>query len=102
MIIGELRRYLRDSAPIRVSRSMRDTAYHAMQTKEELIKEYDTEPTAAMIAQRMGLPERQVVAALEAIVEPISLYEPVFSENGDSIYVVDQLGGDDSENDWIE
>ena len=102
MIIGELRRYLRDSTPIRVSRSMRDTAYHAMQTKEELFRENDTEPTAAMIAQRMGLPERQVVAALEAIVEPISLYEPVFSENGDAIYVADQLGGNDSETDWIE
>ncbi|MBQ6065812.1 MAG: SigB/SigF/SigG family RNA polymerase sigma factor [Clostridia bacterium] len=102
MIIGELRRYLRDSTPIRVSRSMRDTAYHAMQMKEELIRETDTEPTAGLIAKRMGLPERQVVAALESIVEPISLYEPVFSENGDAIYVVDQLGGDDSEADWIE
>lgn len=102
MIIGELRRYLRDSTTIRVSRSVRDTAYHAMQAKEELQRVNDTEPTPAMIAEKMGLPERQVVAALEAIVEPISLYEPVYSENGDALFVVDQLGGNDSENDWIE
>ncbi len=102
MIIGELRRYLRDNTSIRVSRSMRDLAYHAMQAREELAAETGNEPTHAMIAGRLGLPERQVVAALEAIVEPISLYEPVFSENGDTLYVVDQLGGSDSESDWLE
>ena len=102
MIIGELRRYLRDNTAIRVSRSVRDTAFHAMQTKEELQRESDAEPTPAMIAERMGLPERQVVAALEAIVDPISLYEPVYAENGDALYVVDQLGGSDSETDWIQ
>ena len=102
MIIGELRRYLRDNTSIRVSRSMRDLAYHAMQAREELAAETGNEPTHAMIADRLGLPERQVVAALEAIVEPVSLYEPVFSENGDTLYVVDQLGGSDSEADWLE
>ena len=102
MIIGELRRYLRDNTTIRISRSVRDIAYHAMQAKEDLANESGCEPTAAMIAQRLGLSEQQVVAALEAIVEPISLYEPVYSENGDAIFVVDQLGGTDSENDWIE
>ena len=102
MIIGELRRYLRDNASIRVSRSVRDIAYHAMQAKEELSWENAAEPTSAMIAQRLGLEEAQVVAALEAIVEPVSLYEPVYSENGDAIYVVDQLGGADSEADWLE
>ena len=102
MIIGELRRYLRDNTAIRVSRSVRDTAYHAMQAKEELSNETGTEPTAAMIAGRLGMSEQQVVAALEAIVEPISLYEPVYTENGDAIYVVDQLGGADSETDWLE
>ena len=102
MIIGELRRYLRDNTSIRVSRSVRDIAYHAMQTREELQNETAGEPTAAMIAERMGLPEAQVAAALEAIVEPISLYEPVYTENGDAIYVVDQLGGADSESDWLE
>ena len=102
MIIGELRRYLRDNTAIRVSRSVRDLAYHAMQAKEELAGETAGEPTHAMIAERLGVPETQVVAALEAIVDPISLYEPVYSENGDALFVVDQLGSDDSESDWIE
>ena len=102
MIIGELRRYLRDNTAIRVSRSVRDTAFHAMQAREALLSETAAEPTPAMIAEKMGIPERQVVAALEAIVDPISLYEPVYSENGDALYVVDQLDGEDSENDWIE
>ena len=102
MIIGELRRYLRDNTAIRVSRSVRDVAYPAMLAREELQNETAGEPTAAMIARRLGLPEAQVAAALEAIVEPISLYEPVYSENGDAIYVVDQLGGTDSESDWVE
>ena len=102
MIIGEIRRFLRDNNSVRVSRSMRDTAYHAMQIKEEFIIENNREPTVEEIAQRMHLPVRQVVIALEAVVEPVSLYEPVYSDSGDTIFVVDQLGDSNSEADWID
>lgn len=102
MIIGEIRRFLRDNNSVRVSRSMRDTAYHAMQIKEEFINENNREPTVEEIAQRMHLPVRQVVIALEAVVEPVSLYEPVYSDSGDTIFVVDQLGDSNSEADWID
>lgn len=83
MIIGEIRRYLRDNNAIRVSRSMRDTAYRAMQVKEALIAENNREPTVEEIAKRMDVPKEDVVLALEAIVEPVSLYEPVYSDGGD-------------------
>lgn len=102
MIIGEIKRYLRDNTYLRVSRSLRDTAYHAMQVKEELTAENNREPTPEEIAEKLGLPVRQVIMALEAIVEPLSLYEPVFTDNGDSLYVVDQLGDTKSEDSWVE
>ena len=101
MIMGELRRYLRDNAPVRVSRSMRDMAYKAMQAKEKLITEKGREPKIEEIAQELGVPRQDVVIALEAISEPISLYEPVFSESGDTIYVLDQLGDHNDDMNWL-
>ncbi len=101
MIMGELRRYLRDNAPVRVSRSMRDMAYKAMQAKEKLITEKGREPKIEEIAQELGVPRQNVVIALEAISEPISLYEPVFSESGDTIYVLDQLGDHNDDMNWL-
>lgn len=102
MIIGEVRRYLRDNNSIRVSRSMRDTAYHAMQIKEQLINKNNKEPTVEEIAKIMEVPKETVVLALEAIVEPVSLYEPVFSDGNDTIYVMDQVGDKNDENQWLD
>lgn len=102
MIIGEIRRYLRDNNSVRVSRSMRDTAYHAMQVKERLINEKHSDPTVEEIAKELGLPRESVVLALEAIVEPVSLYEPVYSDGGDTIYVMDQIGDQNSDDNWID
>ena len=102
MVCGELRRYLRDNNSIRVSRSMRDTAYHAMQIKEELTNKYGKEPTVEEIAKVMDVPKENVVLSLEAIVEPVSLYEPVFSEGNDTIYVMDQVGDSVDDNDWLD
>ena len=96
MIIGEIRRYLRDNNSIRISRSVRDLAYKALQAREELTKEKSEEPTVEEIAKRLGEKKEIVVAALEAIVEPISLYEPIFTEGGDSIYVLDQISDSSS------
>ncbi len=102
MIIGEVRRFLRDNNPIRVSRSMRDTAYHAMQIKEMLTNKNGEEPTVEEIAKEMEVPKEQVVLALEAIVEPVSLYEPVFSDGSDTVYVMDQVGDKRTDSDWLE
>lgn len=102
MIIGEIRRYLRDYNPIRVSRSIRDTAYHAMQIKERIIAETQKEPTVEEIAKEMGIKKENVVLALEAIVEPISIYEPVYFDAGDTIYVMDQIGDSNSDVNWID
>ncbi len=102
MIIGEIRRYLRDNNSIRVSRSMKDTAYHAMQVKEKIQNEQNREATIEEIAEAMGKPKDQIVLALEAIVEPVSLYEPVYSDGGDTIYVMDQVGDNITETDWID
>ena len=102
MIIGEIRRYLRDNNSVRVSRSMRDTAYHAMQVKETLIAELGREPTVEVIAERMDRKKEDVVLSLEAIVEPVSLYEPVYSDGGDTIYVMDQVGDKVTDENWIE
>lgn len=102
MIIGEVRRYLRDNNALRVSRSMRDTAYHAMQAKEQLQTKLNRDPTMEEIADKLGLPVPEVVIALEAIVEPVSLYEPVYSDGGDTIYVMDQVGALDSDSDWLD
>ncbi|MBQ4135919.1 MAG: RNA polymerase sporulation sigma factor SigG [Clostridia bacterium] len=103
MIIGEIRRYLRDNNSIRISRSVRDLAYKALQAREELTKEKSEEPTIEAIATRLGEKKEVVVRALEAIVEPISLYEPVFTEGGDSIYVLDQISDSSSSDEiWLE
>ena len=103
MIIGEIRRYLRDNNAIRISRSVRDLAYRSLQTREELIHEKECDPTVDEIASRMGEKREAVVRAMEAIIEPISLYEPVYSENGDSIYVMDQLSDSNSSDEiWLE
>ncbi len=102
MIIGELRRYLRDYNAVRVSRSMKDTAYHAMQIREKIQNEQNREATVEEIAELLEKPREQVVLALEAIVEPVSLYEPVYSDGGDTIYVMDQIGDNISETDWID
>lgn len=101
MIMGELRRYLRDNAPVRVSRSMRDLAYRAMQSREKLTAEKGSEPKIDDIAKDIGVPRQEVVVALEAISDPISLYEPVFSESGDTIYVLDQLGDHNDDMNWL-
>lgn len=104
MIIGEIRRYLRDNNSIRISRSVRDLAYKALQAREELIREKQCEPTVEDIAARLGEKKEAVVRAMEAIVEPISLYEPVFNEgSGDSVYVIDQVSdAGSSEERWLE
>ena len=102
MIIGEIRRYLRDNNAVRVSRSMRDTAYRAMQIKEQLTARCDREPTVEEIAKLMDVPRETVVLALEAVVEPVSLYEPVFSDGTDTVYVMDQIGDKSDDSTWLE
>lgn len=103
MIAGEIRRFLRDNNSVRVSRSMKDTAYRAMQVREQLINETQKEPTVEQIAEKLNLPKEEVVIALEAIVEPVSLYEPVYSDGGDTIYVMDQVGDKtDTDENWID
>lgn len=103
MIAGEIRRYLRDNSSVRVSRSMRDTAYQALQVKEKLTAETQREPDAAEIAKVLGISRQEVFFALGAISEPISIYEPVFSDGGESICVMDQIGDPRNTDDsWIE
>ena len=102
MIIGEIRRYLRDNNSVRVSRSMRDTAYKAMQEKERLTAQSGKEPTVGEIAKSLDLRREDVVLALESIVEPVSLYEPVFSDSGDTIYVMDQVGDKNDDKNWLD
>lgn len=103
MIIGEVRRYLRDNNAIRVSRSLRDLAYKALQVREVLARTLQREPTVSEISAELGVEREEVVLALESIQEPISLYEPVFHDDGDAIYVMDQVA--DTKNTdarWIE
>ena len=103
MIIGEIRRYLRDNNSIRVSRSMRDLAYKALQTRENLASRLQREPSVSEIAREMDLPREDIVMALESIQEPVSLFEPVFHDDGDAIYVMDQV--QDTKNTdvkWVE
>lgn len=102
MIIGEIRRYLRDNNSVRVSRSMRDTAYHAMQAKEKLLNKFGREPTIEEIAEQMQLKKEEIVLALEAIVEPVSLFEPVYSDGGDTIFVMDQVGDKNTDENWLD
>jgi RNA polymerase sporulation-specific sigma factor len=102
MIIGEIRRYLRDNSSVRISRSVRDLAYKAMQMKERLTNERQQEPTVEEIARELDVPREDVVLALESVVEPVSLYEPVYSDSGDTIYVMDQVGDRNDDNNWLE
>lgn len=101
MIIGEVRRFLRDNNSVRVSRSMRDTAYRAMQVRERMTNENNREPTVEEIAKELDLKKESVVLALESIVEPVSLYEPVFSDGADTIYVMDQVGDSNDDTNWL-
>ena len=102
MIIGEVRRFLRDYAPVRVSRSLKDLAYQAMQAKEQLTASLGREPTILEIAKQVGQSKSDVVLALESIVDPVSLYEPVYSDGGEPICVMDQIAGGSTAGDWID
>ena len=103
MIIGEIRRYLRDNSAIRVSRSMRDTAYRVLQVRDRLISENQREPTVEQIAKELDIPREEVVFAMDAIVDPVSLYEPIYSDGGDAICVMDQVKDtDNTDENWIE
>ena len=103
MIVGEIRRYLRDNSTIRVSRAMRDTAYKVLQAKEAYMAKHQKEPTVEEIAQILGIKREDVVFALDAILDPVSLYEPIYSDSGDTVCVMDQVK--DSKNTdemWLE
>ena len=103
MIIGEIRRYLRDNNSIRVSRSLRDIAYKALQVREQLVNKYSREPTITQIAQELNLPREEVVFALDAIQDPVSLFEPIYHDGGDAIYVMDQVKDEKNEDEsWLE
>lgn len=103
MIIGEIRRYLRDNNSIRVSRSLRDVAYKAIYTKEQLIRKNAKEPTLNEIAGEIGIPKEDIVYALDAIQSPVSLFEPVYNEAGDTLYVMDQISDKKNREEiWVE
>ena len=102
MILGEIKRYMRDYRPIRVSRSMRDLAYKAMQAKEAFTAKNQREPTVDEIAADIGEKRSDIVTALESVVDPISIYEPVYSEGGDSLYLVDQICDSADDRSWLE
>ena len=102
MIIGEIRRYLRDNSALRVSRSLRDTAYKALQTKEAFIREHQREPDIMELSKAMGVPKQEVVFALDAILDPVSLFEPVFHDGTDTVCVMDQVGDHKNTDDhWL-
>ncbi len=103
MIIGEIRRYLRDNNPIRVSRSLRDIAYKALQVRDSLVYKNSREPTVQEIASELGVPREDVVFALDAIQEPVSLFDPIYQEGGDPIYIMDQIKDDKNlDSTWVE
>lgn len=102
MIIGEIRRYLRDNNSIRVSRSIKDLAYKAMQVKEKLTIKLQREPTVEEISKELQVPKQDVVIAFESVVDPVSLYEPVYSDSGDTIYVLDQIGDKNDDKNWLD
>ena len=103
MIIGEIRRYLRDNSPIRVSRSLRDTAYRAIYAREGYIRQHMKEPTVQEIADEIGIAKEDVVFAMDAIQSPMSLQEPVYSDGGDTLYVMDQVSDKkNKEDNWVE
>lgn len=103
MIIGEIRRYLRDNNSIRVSRSLRDIAYKALLVRDKLIKDNNKEPTISQISKELNLPREDVVFALDAIQDPVSLYEPIYHDGGDAIYVMDQVKDNkNTDESWLE
>ena len=103
MIIGEIRRFIRDNNSIRVSRSLRDTAYKAIYAKENYVKVNQKEPTVQEIAEEIGIAKEEIVYALDAIQAPVSLYEPVYSDGGDTLYVMDQISDKkNKEENWVE
>ena len=103
MIIGEVRRYLRDNNSIRVSRSLRDIAYKALKVREELMNKNEKDPTVEEIAKALELPKEDVVQALDAIQDPMSLYEPIYNDGGDAIFVIDQVSDEKSvDENWLE
>ena len=103
MIIGEIRRYRRDNSAIRVSRSMRDTAYRVLQVRDRFLAEHQKEPTVEQIAKELDIPREEVVFAMDAIVDPVSLYEPVYSDGGDAICVMDQVRDTkNTDEDWTD
>lgn len=103
MIVGEIRRYLRDNSALRVSRSMRDTAYRVLQAKEKLIGQNQREPSVEEIAKELGVRREEVVFAMDAIADPVSLYEPVYSDGGDAICVMDQVKDNkNTDESWLE
>lgn len=103
MIIGELRRYLRDNTPIRVSRSVRDLAYKALTAKDQLAAKLSRDPSVEEIAKELDVPKEDVALALDAIADPVSLYDPVYSENGDSVYVMDKVcDSENTDDSWLE
>ena len=103
MIIGEIRRYLRDNNPIRVSRSLRDAAYKALQARDKLVAALGREPSVAEIARELQLPESDIVFAMEAIQDPVSLFEPIYNDGGDAIYIIDQVRDDKHvDSQWLQ
>ena len=103
MIVGEIRRYLRDNSAIRVSRSMRDTAYRVMQVREKLMADTQREPTVEQIAKELDIPREEVVFAMDAIVDPVSLFEPIYSDGGDAVCVMDQVKDiKNTDEHWLE
>ena len=103
MIIGEIRRYLRDNSAIRVSRSMRDTAYRVLQVRDRFLSENQREPTVEQIAKELNIPREEVVFAMDAIVDPVSLYEPVYSDGGDAVCVMDQVSDNrNTDENWTD
>ncbi len=103
MIVGELRRYLRDNSSIRVSRSVRDTAYRVLQAREKLQRESQREPTVEQIAKELDIPREEVIMAMDAVVDPVSLSEPVYSDGGDAVTVMDQVRDTkNTDEDWLE
>ncbi|MGE4485714.1 MAG: RNA polymerase sporulation sigma factor SigG [Oscillospiraceae bacterium] len=103
MIIGEIRRYLRDNSPIRVSRSIRDTAYKVLQTKESLMSQSQREPTVDEIAKALDIKRSEVVTAMDAIMDPVSLYEPIYTDGGDAVCGIDQIGDTkNTDENWLE
>lgn len=103
MIIGEIRRYLRDNNSIRVSRSLRDIAYKALQVRDRLVNKNNKEPTISQISKELNIPREDVVFALDAIQDPVSLFEPIYHDGGDAIYVMDQISDNKNQDEsWIE